>query len=51
MRQIEDIDSKNDRWDKAHYLAVARTCGCKGCYCCAVKQWASQKIEQGAKHE
>ena len=51
MRQIEEIDSKGDKWDKAHYLGVARICGCKGCYCCAVQQWAWQKIKQGAKHE
>ena len=47
IKQIEDRDSKSDRWDMAHYLGVARICNCKNCYCCAVKQWANQRAKQG----
>ena len=46
LRQIEERDSKGDKWDMAHYLGVARICRCQNCYCCAVFQWHKK---QGGK--
>jgi hypothetical protein len=43
LDQIENKDSKDDRWDKDHYLLVAKICGCRNCYSCAVQIWNKRK--------
>lgn len=43
LKQIDELDSKDSRWDKQHYIDVANICKCRNCYSCAVKIWNYKK--------
>lgn len=44
IKQIEEKDSKDSRFDIDHYLSVARICKCKNCYSCAVQIWKHEQV-------
>lgn len=46
IEKIDKIDSKDSRFDVHHFLSVSKICGCKNCYCCAVRLWYNQRFYQ-----
>lgn len=43
IKQIDEKDSIDSRFDLDVFLAVSKICGCKNCYCCCVRMWYNSK--------
>jgi hypothetical protein len=43
IKQIDEKDSKDSRWDLNHFLSTSSICGCKNCYCCCVRIWYNSR--------